>query len=192
MIRFFPGEEVLEMEMHPSLSKKYAITSSGRILSYKHHFSDGRILNGSIQEGYRILRYCIREDGVKKNKYIFFYKALAQYFMPKNSEEQKYVLHLDYVRDNDALKNLRWATYDEMIAHGKKSPHVIQAKKNLIEFNLKNDGKKLTSTQVIRIKKMLQNEKRVTRLKMIAKAFGISKTHLNRIATGENWGHIVV
>ena len=192
MIRFLPGEEVLEMEMHPSLKLKYAITSRGRILSYKQNFSDGRILNGGKQDGYRILRYTIREEGNKKYKYIFFYKALAQYFMPKNSEDQKYVLHLDYVRDNDALQNLRWATYEEMIAHGKRSPHVIEAKKKLIEFNLKNDGKKLTSTQVIRIKKMLQNANRTTRLKMIAKTFNISQTHLNRIATGENWGHIVV
>ncbi len=192
MIRFFPGEEVRTMEMHPSLKLKYAITSRGRILSFTNNYEDGRIIVGGLQDGYRIMRYSIREEGKLKYKYLFFYKVLAEYFMPKNSEDQKYVLHLDYVRDNDALNNLRWATYAEMRAHGDRSPHKIQAKKNLIEFNRNSDGKKLTATQVIRIKKMLLNPNRTTRLKMIAKQFNVSTTHLKRIETGENWGHIKV
>jgi len=190
MIRFFPGEEVKIMEMHPSLKLQYAITSRGRILSFTNKIFDGRFLAGGLQDGYRILRYAVREDGVKKYKYLFFYKVLAQYFMPKNAEDQKYVLHLDYVRNNDALNNLRWATYDEMIAHGKKSPIKIQAMKNLIAFNIQSDGRKLTSTQVIRIKKLLKNPDRKTRLKIIAKQFNVSTTHLKRIESGENWGHI--
>jgi DNA-binding Xre family transcriptional regulator len=40
------------------------------------------------------------------------------------------------------------------------------------------------------IKKMLQNES--TRLKMIAKQFGITHTQLNRIRSGENWGYVTV
>ncbi len=117
---------------------------------------------------------------------------IAQHFIPKQSEDQKYVLHLDYTRDNDVITNLQWATYKEMIAHGNKSPKMIENRKNLLEFNIKSDGKKLTSTQVIRIKKMMQRKDRKTRNKMIAKQFGISETHLSRIVNGENWGHIKV
>jgi hypothetical protein len=192
MIRFLPGEEVRQIEMHPSLKFNYAVTSKGRMLSYKENFSDGRILNGGLQDGYRILRYAVREDGVKKYKYLFFYKKVAEQFLPRNSEEQKYVLHLDYVRDNDVISNLRWATYDEMIAHGNRSPIKKAAKQRLTEFNIKSDGRKLTATQVIRIKKLLQNPNRKTRLKIIAKQFNVSATHLKRIETGENWGHIKV
>lgn len=192
MIRFFPGEEVREMKMHPSLKLRYAVTNNGRILSFKEKFADGKILNGGIQDGYRILRYAVREDNKTKYLHLFFYKVVAEYFIPKNTEDQKYVLHLDYVRNNDTLNNLRWATYDEMIAHGHRSPHKIQAKKNLIQFNIQSDGKKLTSTQVIRIKKMLLNPDRKTRLKMIAKQFNVSVTHLKRIEKGQNWGHIKV
>ncbi|HEY1055094.1 MAG TPA: hypothetical protein VGE24_08170, partial [Emticicia sp.] len=47
---------------------------------------------------------------------------------------------------------------------------------------------KLTETKVRMIKKMLQNEN--TRLKMIAKQFGITHTQLNRIRSGENWGYL--
>jgi hypothetical protein len=39
------------------------------------------------------------------------------------------------------------------------------------------------------IKKMLQSENR-TRLRVIAKRFGISHTQLNRIRSGENWGSV--
>jgi DNA-binding Xre family transcriptional regulator len=53
-------------------------------------------------------------------------------------------------------------------------------------------GLKLTSTQVIHIKKRLQDPKRKTRIKMLAKQFGVSEMQINRIRTGENWGHIKV
>jgi hypothetical protein len=102
------------------------------------------------------------------------------------------VLHLDYVRDNDSLRNLKWATREEFLEHNRKSPHVIQARKNLLEHNIKSDGRKLTVTKVMRIKKMLQNPNRKTRIKMIAKQFGVSEMQIFRIKSGENWGHIVV
>jgi len=79
-----------------------------------------------------------------------------------------------------------------MLAHGKRSPHVIKAKRKLLEHNIKSDGRKLTVTKVIHIKKMLLNPNRKTRLKIIAKQFGISETHVRRIESGENWGHIKV
>lgn len=193
MVRIYPNEQFKEIEMDQSLKLRYAISNKGRLLSFKEKFTEGRILNGGKADGYTILRYKIRKENEGYYyKFKFFYKLVAEYFIPKTSEDQKYVLHLDYVRDNDDIKNLKWATYDEMILHGKKSPHVIIAKKKLIEFNINSDGKKLTATKVIRIKKMLSNPNRTTRLRLIAKQFGISQTHLKRIETGENWGHIKI
>ena len=52
--------------------------------------------------------------------------------------------------------------------------------------------KKLTSTDLIRIKKMIQDPNRKTRMKLIAKQFGISEMQLYRIKSGENWSHIKV
>ncbi|MEZ0130545.1 hypothetical protein AB9T88_12615 [Flavobacterium sp. LBUM151] len=123
---------------------------------------------------------------------MFLYKLVAQYFIPKESEDQTYVLHLDYNRSNDDVRNLRWATKAEMMAHSRKSPRVIQAKKNLIEHNLKADGRKLTTTKVMLIKKILARPEQKTRLKMIAKQFGVSEMQIRRIASGENWGHVKV
>ena len=53
-------------------------------------------------------------------------------------------------------------------------------------------GHKLNATQVMRIKKMIADPERKTRMKMIAKQFNISEMQLYRIKSGENWGHIVI
>ena len=44
----------------------------------------------------------------------------------------------------------------------------------------------------MRIKKMLANPNRKTRLRLIAKQFGISEMQLYRIKSGENWGHVEI
>ena len=191
-IRFYFNEEYKEFTLHESLKLRYAITSFGRIISFKNDVFDGRFLKGSLADGYKIIHYKIRIDDKLKNKYVFVYKLVAENFVEKSSENQTYVLHLDYVRDNDKVKNLKWATREEMIQHSNKSPHVLAARQRLIEHNKKADGAKLTSTSVMRIKKMLQDSNRKTRIKMIAKQFGVSEMQIFRIQSGENWSHIKV
>lgn len=191
-VRLYPNEEFREIAMEYKLKLRYAISNKGRLVSFSDQIIDGRLLQGGLVDGYRSFHYKVRTPEKILYKHYYLYKLVATYFIPKTSEDQKYVLHLDYVRDNDDVRNLRWATYDEMIAHGKKSPHVIEAKKRLIEHNINADGRKLTATKVILIKKLLNNPNRTTRLKMIAKQFGVSETHIKRIASGENWGHIKI
>lgn len=192
MIRFYPNEEFREIETEIPLKFRYAVSNRGRLISFTNHFNDGNLLKGSISDGYRAFRYQKTENGKTIRKTFFIYKLVAEFFIPKTSEEQQYVLHLDYVRDNDLVKNLRWATYEEKMEHYKKSPHVINSKKKLIEHNLKADGRKLTTTKVIYLKKILSRPNQTTRIKMLAKQFGISEMQVNRIKRGENWGHIKV
>ena len=193
MIQFYPNEQFREFVVDYPLRKRYAVSSAGRLLSFDESFQDGKILNGSFIDGYKVFRYKMRAANDKiVNKHLFLYKLVATYFIPKPSDAYTHVLHLDFSRDNDNVNNLRWATREEQLVHYRKSPRVIQAKKNLIEFNIKADGKKLTSTDVIRIKKMLSNPNRKTRIKMIAKQFGVSEMQIQRIRTGENWGHIKI
>jgi len=47
-------------------------------------------------------------------------------------------------------------------------------------------------TKVMLIKKILAKPDRKTRLKMIAKQFGVSEMQISRIKSGENWGHIKI
>ena len=191
-IRIYPNEQFKEIEVDSKLKLRYAISNKGRLISFTDDILDGRLLKGSLTDGYAVMRYKINEDGKFKNKQVFLYKLVAQYFIPKESDEQTFVLHLDYIRNNDDINNLRWATRTEMLAHHRKSPHVIQSQKNVVAHNLKADGKKLTSTKVILIKKLLAKPKQTTRLKMIAKQFGVSEMQIRRIASGENWGHIKI
>ena len=191
-IRVYPNEEFKEIIIEDKLKLRYAVSNKGRVISFIENIEFGRILKGCMTDGYKMFRYKIYKDGKIKNKNIFISKLVAGLFIPKTSEEQTYVLHLDRKRDNDDYRNLKWATREEMIEHSRKSPFVIQAKKNLLEHNLRSNGRKLTVTKVIHIKKILAKPEQTTRLKMIAKQFGVSEMQIRRIKTGENWSQIKI
>jgi hypothetical protein len=196
MLRFYPIETFKEISLKDKLQLRYAISNYGRLVSFTDTIEEGRLVKGSKQDGYRIWRYTTRDENNKRRyKHCFFYKLVAEYFIQKTSEEQLYVLHLDYNRSNDNISNLRWATRAEMLAYGKKSPLVIAARKKRlaeIQEKRKHQGNKLNSTQVMLLKKILLSPKRKTRLKILAKQFGVSEMTLQRIKTGENWGHIKI
>ncbi len=190
--RFYPNEEFRECQIKHKLKLRYAVSNKGRLMSFADDMKHGRILKGGLTDGYRVFKYKLFNDGKILNRYLFVGKMVAEVFLPKTSEEQVYVLHLDWKRDNDDVRNLKWATRSEMIEHSRRSPFVIQAKKNLLEHNLKSNGRKLTITKVMLIKKMLAKPDQKTRLKMIAKQFGVSEMQIRRIKSGENWGYIKV
>src|SRR6478672_423124 len=192
MIHFHRGEEFREIELDQPLKQRYALSNMGRLVSFKDTIRNGRELKGGTVEGYRVFRYYYFKDGEKKHRFHLLYRLVAEYFLPKGNEDQRFVLHLGYNKQNDRVDNLRWANQKELTAHHTLNPLVIKGKAKTLAHNLKADGQKLTSTQVIRIKKMLQRKDNKTRLVMIAKQFNITTQQLYRIRTGENWGHIKV
>ncbi|MFA6923697.1 MAG: HNH endonuclease [Bacteroidales bacterium] len=197
MIRLFHNEKWTEFKKNdydPTL--RYAITDYGRVISYTDKIENGRILKIGTVEGYKIFRYTMYKNENNKlikgkRKHLFVHRLVAEHFLPKKSDDKIFVLHLDHSRDNNYVENLQWATKAEMLEHSKKSPLVIEARKNR-SGNMKTKGPKLTATQVLFIKKKLLDPNRKTRLRIIAKQFGVSEMALYRIKTGENWGHIVV
>lgn len=191
MFRIFPGETFKEVFFETKKRKRYAISNFGRFISYTETFEDGVIVRGSKTEGYRLFRYKNYNNGKVSYGHRFFSKMVAENFLEKTSDNQEYVLHLDYVKDNDYVNNLKWATKEEMYAHQQESPFVKQAHKDR-KNKVRQKGAKLTLTQVIRIKKKIENPNRKTRLRLIAKEFGISEMQLYRIKRGENWGHVKV
>jgi len=196
MLHLYPSEVFKEISLVEKLQLRYAISNYGRLVSFTDKISEGRIVKGGKQDGYRIWRFSYRDENNKRRyTHRFFYKIVAEYFLPRTSEEQKYVLHLNYNRSKDFVDNLKWATRAEMLAHGKKSPFVIEARKKqlaAIKEKRLHKGNKLTSTQVMLLKKKLLDPNRKTRLKILARQFGISEMTLQRIRTGENWGHIKI
>lgn len=188
MLQFYPSEIFHEISIDVPLRKRYAVSNYGRLISFTNEFYDGKELKGGKSDGFRTLQYPIFTNGKRTTKYLFLYKLIAEYFIPKTSDDQVHVLHLDHSRDNDHVNNLQWATREDKIRHSKKSPRVIAAR----QVPRLGVGGKLNSTQVIRLKKLILDPNRKTRLKILAKQFGISEMQVQRIKTGENWGHIVV
>ena len=158
---------------------RYEVSNFGRLRSLQND-AKGTIIKGSVIQGYRSLNVRLPK-GKTFNRYI--HKLVAETFVKRDSPEHKFVIHLDYDKVNNHFENLKWVTKDEMVEHNRENPAV---KNKPIPRNTKNY--KLTETKVRMIKKMLQNEN--TRLKMIAKQFGITHTQLNRIRSGENWGYL--
>ena len=197
-LEFYPNEVFREIyDLEDELQRRYAISNYGRLVSFTEKIEDGRLVNGTKQDGYRIWRYKFVLNGKPVYRHRFYYRLVAEHFLKKSSDDYIYVLHLDRKRSNDKLTNLRWATREEMLEHSKKSPYVIASKQKHIQRlkalrEKKLDGVKLTMTQVMYLKKRLLDPKRKTRLKMIAKEYGVTTMTLHRIKTGENWGHIKV
>jgi hypothetical protein len=195
-LKIYAGEIFKEIVLEDKLRMRYAISNYGRLVSFAENIEEGRILKGSVTEGYRLFRYKLFKRKKILNKHKFICRLVAEYFLEKKSEEQTQVLHLDHNLSNDFATNLKWATKEEMYQHHRTSPKVKLAKvvstKRIVEYNRKREGAKLTTTQVMLIKKILENPNRKTRMKIIAKRFGISEMQLYRIKSGENWARVKI
>jgi hypothetical protein len=126
-------------------------------------------------------------------KHILIHKLVATVFLPDNSDQQTYVLHLDYDKSNNRVDNLQWATQKEIVEHREKNPAVVRGHLRTVERKRQlGKGQKLTAAKVQFLKKKLLDPKLNTRLKILARQFGVSEMTLSRIRTGENWGHIKI
>ena len=188
----YHNEQFKEIELDPPAKLHYAVSNLGRLASYTYELSDGRILKPGKVDGYHTVHFNIYPEGKLISRQLFVYKLVAQYFITKTSEDREFVIHLDYVRNNDDVRNLRWVTKKERLEHISRSPLVIEARKKLSELKKNGVGSKLTSTKVMMIKKLLANPNRKTRIKMIARQFGVCEMQIYRIKSGENWGHIKI
>ncbi len=188
MVKSFWNEEWKQINFEEgALKKKYAISNYGRVISYTESIEDGALIKGGILRGYATLP--VRPFG--KSKTFYIHKLVAQYFIENNRSDAKFVIHSDYNKNNNYIENLKWSTKEEVFDHQKNNPLVLEARAK--QKGRKTDqGHKLSSTEVIRLKKKIFDPKRKSRLKIIAKQFGISEMQLYRIKSGENWGHIKV
>ena len=85
MIKSYWDEEWKKVDLsQDKLRNKYDISNYGRIVSYRVKREDGKVLKGSLVDGYPVFRYkqFTREDGnvTVKNKQIFIHKLVAAYF----------------------------------------------------------------------------------------------------------------
>lgn len=184
IIKFFPREKWITIRgKRTPYGEKYAVSNYGRLIKYKDELKLGSPLRLSRQQGYPIWRY--KKDGV--SKHALLHKLVAKYFLSAPDKDQLFVLHLDYDKENNHYKNLKWASQVELTKHSFGNPAVIKAKKQMLKNIAGRYNTKLSEAKVRQIKSLLQKGKT---LKEIAIKFNISDMQVYRIKTGENWGHI--
>ena len=112
---------------------------------------------------------------------------MAKTFLKKPSPKHNYVVHINHDKLNNSLKNLRWYTLEQMVAHQQKSPAKI-AYKN-VQAN-RSIGLKLNVDHVKKIKEVLKDPQRTITIKRLAKKYRVSEMTIYRIKSGENWARI--
>jgi DNA-binding Xre family transcriptional regulator len=175
-IKLYADEKFIVLPIKKSpRGNGYALTNYGRVISFATKPEDGHFLrSGSISEYPGI---AVRS---KDKSYTFLiHRLVAKYFLKKPSPKHRFVIHLNYIKDDNYFKNLKWVTSEEKIKHLISNPQ----RKRI-------GNQKLKEKQVLSIKKMLQ--KGTTSLKALANKFGVTDMQIHRIKTGENWAHVKI
>ncbi|MCD8413474.1 HNH endonuclease [Tenacibaculum finnmarkense] len=180
--RNFYNERWVKIQFDDAISKNenFIISNYGRVINCKNknHF----LTKESFTNGYRSLALK-KTTGSQTGRYV--HKLVAQEFL-ENTNNGVFVIHLNYDKSNNHVENLKWATKREKEIHQHKNPEYQKIMRERVHpFN-----SKLTATKVMRLKKRINNPKRGSSLKKIAKEFGISGTQLHRIKKGINWANV--
>jgi hypothetical protein len=160
----------------------YLISNYGRVQRKKKTSDTWALSKTSLVGGYDT--FWIRKKNKRTTTYCYTHRIVALLFLEKRAD-QEFVIHLDFNKLNNEAANLKWTNKSELFLHHKKNP------KKLDRFG-KRTYSKLTEGRVKLIKKKIFDPNRRTRMKMIAKQFGISEMQLYRIKSGENWGDVTI
>ena len=162
--------------------KKYAISNYGRVVSYTDSIESGKLIKFGIIEGYHVLTL---GGKIKLSRCV--HKLVAHYFLPEPEPDQTCVIHYDFDKQNNIVKNLQWASRSQLREHQNHNPKVLHARKNQ---SRRKKGPKLNEKQVKRLKKTMSDPNRKRTYKQIAKRYGISEVLLHRIKSGKDWAHV--
>ncbi|MCL7754147.1 NUMOD4 domain-containing protein [Polaribacter sp. Z022] len=184
MIRNLWNEEWKDIQFDEKISEKekFKISNYGRVINFKNknkHF----LKKECLTNGYVSISLKQKVNGKTTARYV--HKLVAEHFIKKDNDDQKFVIHLNYDKKDNHIKNLKWVTKREKELHQFSNPNW----KEIVEKRSRNIGK-LTEGKVRIIKRQLKNNR--TRITMIAKRFGVSDMQIHRIKSGENWSHVKI
>ena len=183
MIRSLFNEEwkIIVFDDKVSQKEKFKVSNYGRIINFKNE-AKPYIKKESFTNGYVSISVRQEVNGKTTGRYV--HKLVAQHFLERINEEQVFVIHLNFDKTDNRIKNLKWATKREKELHQFKNPVFVESIKN------KKTNYKLSEGKVKIIKKQLKNKK--NRITMIAKRFGVSDMQIHRIKSGENWSKVKI
>ncbi|CAM4163507.1 HNH endonuclease [Gillisia limnaea] len=164
----------------------YKVSSYGRIISFVKN-PEGEMLKGGKTVGYPSFVVHLK-NGKKKNYY--FHRVIAELFLDK-AEDADFVIHKNYEKHENEANNLAWVNKAEWVQHQYGNPNV-QENKLKRKLRKVTSYSKLSYAQAVILKKKLLDPNRKTRIRILAKQFGVSEMQLYRIKSGENWGDIKV
>lgn len=184
MIKDLWGEKWVDLKVENMSSRvNYKISNQGRVKSYVVDKENGQLIKHCLVGGYPAIR--VRLKGAK-HKTMYIHRLVADHFLKQESEKHNYVIHTDHDKVNNRTGNLEWVTKSEMMQHQIKSPVRIASLKGA------RRNKKLTEAQVLLLKRKMADPNRKTRMKILARQFGISEMQLYRIKSGENWSSVKI
>jgi hypothetical protein len=179
--KFYPTEkvEILPIRRTPK-GHKYAVTNYGRVIRFSKEPGDGVFIKHYITIPYNYASVYIQNNGKRTNALI--HRLVANCFLPKPEKDQVFVIHKDRNNSNNIPSNLKWVTKSEHLKHAMEGDNWKNS------YTKKRMVYKLTEDRVRLIRKKIKERK--TRMKMIAKQFGVSEMQIYRIQSGENWGWV--
>jgi HNH endonuclease len=175
-LRIFPTEKVEILRVRSPLGFRFAVTNYGRVIRFKTTPQEGEFVKpGTFTKKYPYPCVYIRR------KVILIHRLVAQNFLPKPARDEVFVIHKDRNVTNNYVQNLQWVN---------KLGHLDHAMKGEAWKNLKGStaNAKLTEDRVRMLRRKIKEGK--TRMKILAKQFGISEMQLYRIKSGENWAWV--
>jgi HNH endonuclease len=176
-VKFYPTEKV-EVLPYRRTAKghKYAITTHGRVVRFNKIPEDGKVIVPTNHpDGYDLV--FIMANGKRLNALV--HRLVAKVFLPKPDQNEIFVIHKDRNLKNNHYSNLKWVDKAAHLAHAMKG-------KRWKESYNSSRNYKLTEDRVRMLRRKMKEGK--TRIKILAKQFGVSDMQLYRIRSGENWG----
>lgn len=186
MAQKYPNEEWKKIFLEGYIeSGNYELSNYGRVRRWKPNHKKWSLLKPTDVNGYHYMSFRCENDW-RKRKTFSIHRMTAQLFLPKSKNPaERFVIHLDYDKKNNDIKNLKYVDQNGLTSHNQKNPNVINSvRKGVITYS------KLTVEDVKKLKQKLKVGDE--RLYKIAQQFGITHTQLNRIRRGENWGHVTI
>lgn len=102
-----------------------------------------------------------------------------------NSDEKPFVNHKDGVKTNNRYDNLEWCTPKE------NAIHAVQTGLSTPLRGVRQSSSKLTEDDVRYIRENYVPYSRNCGTRALGKKFGVSKTTIIRVVSGEYWAHVV-
>lgn len=162
----------------PNLRSKFLISNLGRVKSVRSNNPEPLLLKGYKNMNYHAIP-TRKLDG--KKTLVYVHKLVAQLFV-ENPNNYTKILFKNYNRSDCKASNLKWASEEEY----KKFREQYHRSAYWYNPNHKPNSK-LTTTQVMRLRKMINDPNRKTRYKIIAKQFNINIGTLFSIKRGDSW-----